>query len=394
MLIQSLINKLLLPAFFFWNIFSSNLLCQNHCQSDRFTNTEFFTAEQIEIDTGITYGVAIDWLGVTDTQKFHIVYPKPDIDTLQCRPFIMLIHGGGYHTEEGDWNDKNQWNELCRMLAKRGFVAATIDYRVGWNDPNEVWDPKAKLADPSPILAPWRAHQDARAALRYFAHNASVYRIDTNNIFIGGRSAGGDMSLFAAFLSEQDFNLLALTFNVDSRKILGSMDSSTNSLTDKYKIRGVINMWGPIADTIYIDTAEARAMPILMFHGTDDSQVPYKKFGPPEYSWSRSGSFYIAQRYKHLGGCYELHTKLGGEHGEDFSNEFLAEHIASFLKNVMCNTCKSAEFESTVSFWSPVKMFFLDGSYLNVIAVILLIIIIVFVLKITKRRKKNKMHST
>ena len=383
-----MIKKLFLAALFFWTIiFPDNLFSQNYCQTNRFVNANFFTENKIQIDTSITYGVAIDWLGVVDTQKFHIAYPKLNIDTLQQRPFIMLMHGGGYHTED-DFSNKNQWNKLCLLLAERGFVAATIDYRVGWKDPDEDWDPKGKV-EPTAVHAVYRAFQDARAALRYFVHNASVYGIDTNNIFIGGRSAGGDISLHTAFLSQQNIDSLIATLSIDSHKLLGSLDSSTNSLTEKYKIRGVINMWGPIPDTVFIDASEAHSIPIIMFHGTDDKSVPYKKFCPPDYSYTRYGSYYIAQRYKHLGACYQLNTKLGGGHGEDFDNEFLADHISSFFKNVLCNTCKSEEFESKVSLKWKIELFFSSGVYLNIIAVIILIFIIVLLRKFIRRRKQK-----
>jgi len=373
----------------FWKVlFPYDADGQTYLQSNRFIDSKFFSDEKITIDSSVTYGVAIDWLGVADTQKFNIAYPKLNIDTLQRRPFVMLMHGGGYHTED-DFSNKNQWNDLCVLLAKRGFVAATIDYRVGWKDPDDDWNPKGKI-EPTAVNAVYRAFQDARAALRYFVHNAFVYGIDTNNIFIGGRSAGGDISLHTAFLSQQNIDSLISTIGLDCHKAFGSLDSSTNSLTEKYKIRGVINMWGPIPDTAFIDPSEAQAIPIIMFHGTDDKSVPYKKFCPPDYPYTRYGSFFIAQRYKNLGCCYQLHTKIGGGHGEDFDNDFLADHISSFLKNVLCSTCKSEEFESEVSFRWKFERFFSSGDYLNFVAIILLILIAVFVIRVIKKRKRKK----
>ena len=117
-------------------------------------------------------------------------------------------------------------------------------------------------------------------------------------------------------------------------------------------------MWGPIPDTSYIDSWEANAIPLLMFHGTEDKAVPYKKFCPPEYPYTRYGSFFIARRYKSLGGCYELNTKNGGGHGDDFNNEFLADKISAFIKNVICNKCQSAEYDSNVSLSFKLKQIF------------------------------------
>ncbi len=370
--------------------------CQNYCFSDRFTNSKFFSDEKIAIDTNVTYGVATDWRGVADTQKFNISYPKPTIDSLQYRPFIMLIHGGGFQTED-DFSNKNQWNKLCFILAKRGFVVATIDYRVGYIqiNPEDDWKPKneRKLntkVDTTAILAGYRAHQDGRAALRYFVKNAQRYGIDTNSIFIGGRSAGGDISLNIAYMTQEDEELFASSLNyLNCRKLLGSLDSSTNKIYAKYKIRGVINMWGPLPDTSFISLSEALNTPLIMFHGTDDNAVPYKKCSPPEHPFTRYGSYFIAKRFQHLGGCYELNTKLGGGHGEDFDNEFLADHTSSFFKSVLCNTCKSEEFESTITFKTKLGKIFSLTTLVNSTVLLFVIVIIIWTIKFIKRRRRK-----
>ena len=299
----------------------------------------------------------------------------------------MLLHGGGFHTED-DFSQKKQWNKLCLMLAQRGFVTATIDYRVGWDDKDKEWNPKAKIKSSS-VFATYRAYQDARAALRFFVHHASYYGIDTTNIFIGGRSAGGDISLVTAFLSQKNIDSLVSRLIPEScHQLFGSLDSSTNTLTEQYKIRGVLNMWGPIPDTAFISKQEALAIPILLFHGTDDQSVPYKRFAPPVYPYTRDGSFNIALRYKHLGGCYQLNTKKKGGHGEDFSNEFLAEHISSFIKNVITNNCKSEEFETPVSLQSKI-IALTSSSWFIPVAIVLLIVFILFIRILIVRRRKR-----
>jgi predicted esterase len=303
----------------------------------------------------------------------------------------MLMHGGGFKPED-DFSNKNQWITLCRLLAKRGFVAATIDYRVGWTDRNKRWPdytPEEKK-NPSGIYAIYRAYQDGRAALRYFVHNASLFGIDTNNIFVGGRSAGGDMSIALAFYDQHDVDsVLATVVPNNCHKMFGGLDSSTNNFTNKFKLRGIANMWGPIFDTAMISKEEAQAMPMIMFHGTDDQSVTYKRWDTNNFPFIIYGSYYIAQRYRNIGACYQLNTKVGGGHGEDFSNEFLAEHMSAFFKNVMCNNCKSEEFESKVSFYWKIKLFFESDAWLNVIPVIVLILIIFFIIKRIKKRKNS-----
>lgn len=51
-----------------------------------------------------------------------------------------------------------------------------------------------------------RGVQDGRAAVRYFRKNAAIggntYRIDTNNIYFAGVSAGGFIALQLAYLDK------------------------------------------------------------------------------------------------------------------------------------------------------------------------------------------------
>lgn len=49
------------------------------------------------------------------------------MDTLTNRPFILLIHGGGFVG-----GDKSSWEDECKEFAKRGYVTASINYRLGF----------------------------------------------------------------------------------------------------------------------------------------------------------------------------------------------------------------------------------------------------------------------
>src|SRR5436853_6282152 len=56
---------------------------------------------------------------------------KPFADSINCggckRPFILLIHGGSFRK-----GCRTQMTTDCIEFAKRGYIAATIDYRLGW----------------------------------------------------------------------------------------------------------------------------------------------------------------------------------------------------------------------------------------------------------------------
>ncbi len=90
-------------------------------------------------------------------------------------PAVVCIHGGG-------WAKGNRANhgKVAQALAARGFVAATISYR---------------LSGEAPFPA---AIHDCKAAVRFLRANAKEYGIDTDHIGAIGLSAGGHLTALLA----------------------------------------------------------------------------------------------------------------------------------------------------------------------------------------------------
>jgi len=94
-------------------------------------------------------------------------------------PTVMCIHGGGF-----SGGRRQDCDDLCRKFALRGYVAATIDYRLS---------PKHR----------WPAHiHDCKAAIRWLRANAVKYAIDIDRIASTGSSAGGHLSQFLAVTND------------------------------------------------------------------------------------------------------------------------------------------------------------------------------------------------
>jgi acetyl esterase/lipase len=89
----------------------------------------------------------------------------------QRLPAIICIHGGGWHK-----GDRAAMTNLAQALAARGFVAATISYRLSG---------EAKF--PAAI-------QDCKAAVRFLRANAERFGIDASAIGVTGLSAGGHLA--------------------------------------------------------------------------------------------------------------------------------------------------------------------------------------------------------
>ncbi len=88
---------------------------------------------------------------------------------------MVCVHGGG-------WANGNRTNHgnVAQALAARGYVAATISYR---------------LSGEAPFPA---AIHDCKAAVRFLRSNAKEYGIDTENIGAIGLSAGGHLAALLA----------------------------------------------------------------------------------------------------------------------------------------------------------------------------------------------------
>jgi acetyl esterase/lipase len=87
------------------------------------------------------------------------------------RPAIVFVHGGGWRS-----GVRGNFAPMAIRMAERGYVAATIDYR---------------LAEEARYPA---AIHDVKAAVRWVRAHASDYGIDPDRIAIAGASAGGQIA--------------------------------------------------------------------------------------------------------------------------------------------------------------------------------------------------------
>lgn len=103
------------------------------------------------------------------------------------RPVVILSPGGGFQS----YNQIEKIESMAKDFAKRGYVAAVLRYTVNSAGPTpEVW---------------LKANLDQKLAIRYIKANAVDLKIDAENIFTGGWSSGGQISLNASHLSYQEY---------------------------------------------------------------------------------------------------------------------------------------------------------------------------------------------
>ncbi len=281
----SLLNKK--KRFLFWRPKASlNFVRRPDIQvtpSDRY-QTEIFSG--IEVKSNLLYGKAkglwvsspysdapyIEVLSKGLVKSFRdpelmnlnldIYYPKTDI--FKNRPLVMLIHGGAFYIGSKETAAEKS---LATSLAKRGYVVASIDYRLGF-----------KLLASDVEMSAYRAIQDAHAALRFLAHNAKGLGIDPDQIYVGGTSAGAVASLNVAFMRNDERPKRILEAAREGSVM--NIEESGNKYTESFKIKAVVNMWGAVSDLNIIDKDEK--ISVLSIHGTADDIVPYEYNHPFE----------------------------------------------------------------------------------------------------------------
>jgi len=196
--------------------------------------------------------------------KLNLARPK---DATGHLPAIVCIHGGGFRA-----GDRKGWDSRCKMLAERGYVAVTVEYRLA-----------PKFQFPAAV-------QDCKAAVRWLRLNADKYHVDPHRIGAVGDSAGGHLAQFLGVTGDvHDFD--------------GDQNPGPES-----RVACVVNFYGPsdltrsygksvdaaevlplflggdveherkrhvLASPLYWVTPDAA--PTLLIHGTEDKYVNYEQ---------------------------------------------------------------------------------------------------------------------
>ena len=220
-----------------------------HAQEVKRFKDEVFNT--IDSANNIQYGEAVNIKGEKQTLLLDVFTPHND--TLKFRPLMIFIHGGGFqnNTKTGSYSSL-----ICTGLAKRGYVTASIDYRLGIT--------KSK-SDTAYYEALYRAVQDAKAAIRFFRRFANQYGIDTSQIFIMGSSAGAKTAMHLAYLKQKDVP------DYIANK-LGTLEGDSGNEGYSSSVSGVVNCWGAMMNFHWIQKGD---VPLFNVCGLKDKTVPY-----------------------------------------------------------------------------------------------------------------------
>ncbi|WP_423127007.1 alpha/beta hydrolase [Gaoshiqia sp. Z1-71] len=224
-------------------------------------------------------------------QQLRLDVYLPAFDAEQERPVLLYVHGGGF---SGGTRDNEGIKTFCSKVARRGYVAVSISYRLTRKDTETKFGCDCPATEKLATFS--AAVEDVQDATYFLIENRELFGIDPQQIILAGSSAGAEAILNAGYEPPYCYGL----------------DSGPVSYA------GLVSMAGAIPDTakIYDDSA----IPSMFFHGTCDNLVPY---GTASHHYCDekkpgylvlNGSQAIAEKLRLLGKPYWLHTTCGGNH--------------------------------------------------------------------------------
>lgn len=185
------------------------VLPQPELEENASTKTDQGRAGELSIERNVVYAN-------TDDRKLLMDVFRPTAAESTTLPGIVLVHGGGWLK-----GDKTKFHALAKQLAKKGYVVAAIEYRLGY---------EAKF--PAAI-------RDCNAATAFIRQHAADWNIDPNRIAAVGGSAGGHLAgLMAAGTTNAKLHHDGLSSGEQSRLqavvvMAGPLQTASGSVADR-----------------------------------------------------------------------------------------------------------------------------------------------------------------
>lgn len=306
--------------FFLLIIFSIDLSSAQtiiDCSSTRY-DQEVFTS--VDIQSNVVYGSNINANNANEILIMDIYQPAGD--TASFRPLILWVHGGSFI---GGTKNEQDVTNLSIAFAKRGYVCASISYRLGIPVP---------FGEANATKAVYRAVQDMKAAVRFFRKDAATindYRIDPDLIFGGGSSAGAFTALHLAYLNE-----ISEIPSVIDTLVMGNLEGESGNPGYRSDINAVINLCGALGEKEYIVPGD---IPFVSMHGTNDQTVPYDSdtiFLLGIFPIMQVDGSFAANEYANVIGVHnEIYTYFGGGHVPYLNNSAYMDTTVRFVSNFL-----------------------------------------------------------
>lgn len=219
------------------------------------------------IPEGITVTRDLVYASYDDDRSLMLDLYRPSSSKAAALPGIVVIRGGGW--QEGD---KEAFGPMAAALAKRGFVAVSIEYRAS-----------GERLFPAAV-------EDTKAAVRWLRANAARYGVNPDAIGAIGGSAGAHLAVYLGVTSDMG-ELEGHGGNQSYSSTLSAVvglatptDFETyRSVEPPYDRVGAFlgaaydqdsDLWRTASPIYHVD---ASSPPVLLIHSESDSVVPFEE---------------------------------------------------------------------------------------------------------------------
>lgn len=149
---------------------------------DKSVRDDVFPTVAVPFPRGIVARPHVEFANYVGYRPLQLdLYLHADRRSGPARPLILWVHGGGWN--RGDARGSGafaDWPAVLAGLAARGYVVASVDYRLS-----------GEARFPAQV-------QDVKAAIRFLRDKAGAYGIDPKRVYLWGGSAGGHLAALAA----------------------------------------------------------------------------------------------------------------------------------------------------------------------------------------------------
>jgi acetyl esterase/lipase len=256
---------------------------------------------------------------VPDGERLELTLYYPDQKVELLRPAVVLIHGGAWRT-----GSRRQMRWYGDALARHGYVAAAVDYRL-----------MPDYSFPAPL-------EDVQSAVRWLRLHAREYGVDAERVAALGTSAGGHLAALLATTDPDNDAKGTANMGASSRieaaiVLYGAVDlvkmrkppcmARLIGITMHYLKRFA----GPDRKSLAVASPATHAnpdtCPLLLIHGEEDRIVPYEN------------ALHFYDQLRGLAVPVRLITVSGGRHAFDRINsrqrEAVFEEILAFLRQYL-----------------------------------------------------------
>ncbi len=296
-------------------------------QAQRYA-TEIFTDEQITVTSNVVYGTNVRFLppvNFTSTQaqadlldlqtiaattgdfpdayfnladesttvkiqnmQLDVYAPDMSVDDVEERPVIIYLHTGNFLPPPTNGSPTGLRTDstaivTCRQFAKRGFVAVSVSYRLGWNPLGNSVERRGTL-----LNAVYRAIQDTKQSVRFLRGDAAgenTFGIDADKFVLFGEGSGGYVALAYATVDDLENELSVPKFinpvtgeSYVDPSIVGDEEGLNGGLTiyqdngQPTDIQMTVNLGGALGEISWLEAGDA---PMVAFHAIRDDFAPF-----------------------------------------------------------------------------------------------------------------------